>query len=119
MLCRGGVLCGHPLPSPTLRWDEALSQPRKTKKNQDRKIFPTQRVGAEHGISGEMKKNIYYLVLFLFLPSKKVTGVFPVLKRLALPERARRGFPRRCFPSGEMFAVRGGKRFAPSLDWGG
>lgn len=41
-----------------------------------------------------------------------------MLKRLALPGRARRAVPRRGFLSGEISAVRGGKRFAPSLDWG-
>lgn len=116
--CCAGAVCCVGIPSPALRWYEALSQP--PKKNQDRKIFPTQKVGAESGISGEMKKNIYIsLVYYYFPPLKRVTGVFPVLKRLALPERARRGFPRRCFPSGEIFAVCGGKPFAPGLDlWG-
>lgn len=45
VLCRGGVLCGHPLPSPTLRWDEALSQPRKTKNIRTEKYSPRKGLG--------------------------------------------------------------------------
>lgn len=41
-----------------------------------------------------------------------------MLKRLALPGRALRAVPRRGFLIGEISAVRGGKRFAPSSDWG-
>lgn len=40
VLCRGGVLCGDPLPSPTLRWDEALSQPSKKTKKSGQKNIP-------------------------------------------------------------------------------
>lgn len=123
LLCRGGVLCGRPPPPrplPALRWCEAVSQPQKKKTNRKKlKQIPTQRAGAELGISGERGEGNYLGLLLFSPPPKKVTGVVPVLKRPALPERARRGFPRRCFPSGEISAVRGGKPFAPSLDRGG
>lgn len=79
-----------------------------------RRNSPTQRAGAElileKGGGGE-KISIFFFLIFFF--PKKVTRVLVVLKLLAVPERARRGFPRRCFPERGNLRRARGKRSAP------
>lgn len=82
--------------------------------SQPRRNSPTQRAGAELILEkeGGKKKSLFFFLFYFFFP-KKVTRVLVVLKLLAVPERARRGFPRRCFPERGNLRRARGKRSAP------